>query len=82
MNYRIDYWRGQRKLDAELREQEAVIARLARDRRALHRQMASLATARRLLAVWHAVHIPIGMALFISAAVHIVAAVYYATLIH
>jgi hypothetical protein len=82
MNYRIEFWREQRQLDLELREQEAVIARLARERRALHRQMASLAAARRLLAVWHAVHIPIGMALFISAAIHIVAAVYYATLIH
>jgi hypothetical protein len=41
----------------------------------------SLATARRLLAVWHTVHIPLGMALFVAAFVHIGAALYYATLL-
>lgn len=39
----------------------------------------ALKQARRLLALWHAVHIPIGIALFISAFVHIGAALYYAT---
>lgn len=42
---------------------------------------ALLRRSRQLLAIWHTVHIPIGMALFISAAVHIVAALYYATLL-
>ncbi|HSO27729.1 MAG TPA: hypothetical protein VLS48_06635 [Anaerolineales bacterium] len=45
----------------------------------LRSQAASLATARRLLALWHAVHIPIGMALFTAAFIHIAAAIYYAT---
>ena len=39
----------------------------------------ALKHARRLMALWHTVHIPIGMALFISAFVHIGAALYYAT---
>jgi hypothetical protein len=39
----------------------------------------ALRQARRLMALWHTVHIPIGMALFISAFVHIGAALYYAT---
>jgi putative flippase GtrA len=39
----------------------------------------ALKRARRLMALWHTVHIPIGMALFISAFVHIGAALYYAT---
>jgi hypothetical protein len=43
-------------------------------------QSAALARARRLMAVWHAVHIPIGMALFTAAFIHIGAALYYATL--
>ena len=43
-------------------------------------QAAALASARRLLAIWHAVHIPIGMALFTAAFIHIGAALYYATL--
>jgi hypothetical protein len=38
-----------------------------------------LQQARRLLALWHTIHIPIGMVLFISAFVHIGAALYYAT---
>lgn len=41
----------------------------------------ALKHARRLLALWHTVHIPIGIALFISAFVHIGAALYYATLL-
>ena len=40
----------------------------------------ALRQARRLLALWHTVHIPIGMALFVSAFAHIGAALYYATL--
>jgi hypothetical protein len=47
----------------------------------LRRQMGSLATARRLLGLWHAIHIPIGMALFTAAFVHAIAAFYYATLL-
>jgi hypothetical protein len=39
----------------------------------------ALKQARRLLALWHTVHIPIGMALFIAAFVHAGAALYYAT---
>jgi hypothetical protein len=39
----------------------------------------ALKQARRLLALWHTIHIPIGMALFVSAFAHIGAALYYAT---
>jgi hypothetical protein len=39
----------------------------------------ALKQARRLMALWHTIHIPIGMALFISAFVHTGAALYYAT---
>jgi hypothetical protein len=39
----------------------------------------ALKQARWLLALWHTVHIPIGMVLFVSAFVHIGAALYYAT---
>jgi hypothetical protein len=38
-----------------------------------------LKRARQMMALWHAVHIPIGVALFISAFVHIGGALYYAT---
>ena len=43
-------------------------------------QAAALARARRLMAAWHLIHIPIGMALFTAAFIHIGAALYYATL--
>jgi hypothetical protein len=41
---------------------------------------AGLRQARRLMALWHTLHIPIGMALFIAAFAHIGAALYFATL--
>jgi hypothetical protein len=48
----------------------------------LKSQMTSLATARRMLSLWHIIHIPIGLLLFAVAFIHIFAAIYYATLIH
>jgi hypothetical protein len=39
----------------------------------------ALRQARRLMSFWHTVHIPIGMAVFITAFVHLGAALYYAT---
>lgn len=45
-------------------------------------QAAALARTRRLMSIWYAVHIPIGMALFTAAFLHIGAALYYATLLH
>lgn len=42
---------------------------------------AALRQARQLMALWHTVHIPIGMALFVSAFIHIGGAIYYATLL-
>ena len=44
-------------------------------------EAASLVIARRLFSIWHAVHIPLGMALFTAAFFHIGAALYYATLL-
>jgi hypothetical protein len=42
----------------------------------------ALKQARRLMSLWHTIHIPIGMALFTAAFVHIGAALYYATFLH
>ena len=39
----------------------------------------ALKRARQLMSLWHTVHIPIGIALFISAFVHLGGALYYAT---
>jgi hypothetical protein len=48
----------------------------------LNRQLSSMAGARRFLAIWHAVHIPLGVATFTIAFIHIGAALYYATFLH
>jgi hypothetical protein len=78
---RLEWRRTRRGLEANLRGQMEQIEELVRKRNLLRRQYASLATARRLLALWHAIHIPMGMALFTAAFIHIGAAIYYATLL-
>jgi hypothetical protein len=70
-----------RKLDGPVRTQFEQLEKLFRRQNLLRRQLASLAMARRMLALWHAVHIPIGMALFTAAFIHIGAAIYYASLL-
>jgi hypothetical protein len=79
---RQQWRRALRQLDPAARAQAGPMEALVARRRALQRQAASLASARRLLGVWHSVHIPLGMALFTAAFVHIFAAIYFATLLH
>jgi hypothetical protein len=76
------WWNARRRLDARSRRQAAQLEKLLRRQRTLKRQLASLALSRRLMGLWHTIHIPIGMALFTAAFIHIVAAIYYATLLH
>lgn len=70
-----------RKVDAELRQQAGQLEALSLRQQELRRQEASLATARRWLGLWHAVHIPLGFVLFTTAAIHTLMAFYYATLL-
>ncbi len=81
-------WRYEREIDRAVKSigtagqsQVKQLRRLFENRFRIQQQIQSLATARRLLAVWHTIHIPIGVALFTVAAVHIVETLYYATLI-
>lgn len=79
-----DRWqtrRDVRGLDPAARERLEQRAAALRRRHQLERQISSLATARRMLALWHTVHIPIGMALFVAAFAHAAGALYYATLL-
>jgi hypothetical protein len=78
---RLRWWRTKQRLDANLRSQVEQVEKLVRSRNLLRRQHASLAMARRLLALWYAIHIPLGMSLFTAAFIHIGAAIYYATLL-
>jgi hypothetical protein len=75
-------WRTLTKhLSPAERNRFAELEQLARRRDTLKRQMASLALARRLFALWHAVHIPMGMLLFVAAFIHIAAAIYFAEML-
>jgi hypothetical protein len=69
------------KMDAAGREQARHLERLLQRQVVLQRQLSSLAIARRLLGLWYTIHIPIGLSLFVAAFIHIVAAIYYATLL-
>jgi hypothetical protein len=79
-------WRQRRRVHRALRHlsradraRTAEFERLLAQRYRLQLQLQSLAGARRLLALWHVFHIPLGAVLFTLAGVHIVAALYYAT---
>lgn len=77
---RLQWWLEKQQLDPKMRTQATQLDQLIAHRRKLERQVTSLAHARRLMALWHAIHIPIGMVLFTAACIHIGAAIYYATL--
>src|SRR5512133_3163422 len=79
---RLAWWWSTRRMEPETRARASQLDSLVRRRDQLRRQVASLAAVRRMLAIWHLVHIPIGLALFSLALVHVAAAVYFALLIH
>jgi hypothetical protein len=81
ISYQIRFWRARRKIQSRYREQAAELAALLKRKRVLQRQVSSLIMARRLLSLWHTVHIPIGVALFATAFVHMIGAIYYASLL-
>ncbi|HJS28409.1 MAG TPA: hypothetical protein VJ768_02225 [Anaerolineales bacterium] len=70
-----------RRMEPGARPSARKMGELQRRRRELARQKASLAMARQTLALWHSIHIPIGVVLFTVAFIHIGAAIYYATLL-
>jgi hypothetical protein len=80
-SYRFSMWNLRRKMDPQVRAQAELISDLLNRQRLLDRQRRSLVQARRLMALWHTLHVPIGLALFTAAFIHIIAAIYYATLL-
>jgi hypothetical protein len=62
---------------AARREHQALERRI----RKVERQIGALRWERRVLATWHAIHIPIGMAMFVVAFAHVAATLYYSTLL-
>lgn len=79
-------WRYRRRVHTalgELRREDRLRAhqleKLLCQRFAVYLQIHSLAATRRLLALWHLLHVPLGGVLFALAFVHIGAALYYGT---
>jgi hypothetical protein len=80
-NARLKWWRLSSRLDKNAKLQAKQLNDLLKQERNLRRQLSSIALTRRMLGLWHAIHIPVGMALFTAAFIHIIAAIYYATLL-
>ncbi len=79
-----DDWRYRRNLHRQVRRLEKTgqqklgdVERMLTQRRDLERQMRMLQAARRLLSVWHVAHVPMGVALFSSVAIHVSATLYF-----
>ena len=68
-----------RALGGADRRRTAQLESLLAERYRLLLQIHSLAATRRLLALWHTLHVPLGAVVFTLAFVHVGAALYYAT---
>jgi len=75
------WWWLKLSLDSNTRRSVQELENLIIHQSILQRQVASLAMTRRFMALWHTIHIPIGLVLFTAAFIHIGAAIYYATLL-
>jgi len=78
---RLRWWWIRMNVEPGGRAQVRQLELLLRRRKRLLRQLVSLALVRRLLGAWRMLHIPIGVSLFVAAFIHMVGAVYYATLL-
>lgn len=78
---RFRRWLGRIQLDPAARRRSAELDEMRDRLQTLRDQVESLAAARRLLSLWHTLHVPLGLALFLLAFFHIGAALYYATLL-
>lgn len=79
-SYRRQWARETRRLDKVERAQAAQLQSLFDRRRRLRRQQRSIAAARRMLSLWHTVHVPLGVVLFVTAFVHVAAVLYFVNL--
>lgn len=77
-------WRYRRQLNKVIRQldqleesQRRQLSQLLTRKRELDRQAEMLDAARRLLRYWHILHVPVGLTLFFSAIIHVIATFYY-----
>jgi hypothetical protein len=75
--YRQRWQQAVARLDAPLREPARQLRALLDRRRALQRQAVVVAPARRLLSIWHTAHVPLAIATFVAALLHVAAALYF-----
>jgi cell division protein FtsB len=75
--YRRQWQQAKRHLPAQARSQVAQLEALEIRKRTLTRQIESLAMARRMLGLWHSIHMPIGVVLFTVAFIHVGAVLYF-----
>jgi hypothetical protein len=73
--------RALRRLASADRSRTVQLERLLAERYRLLLEIQALTAVRRLLALWHALHVPLGGVVFALAFVHVGAALYYATLL-
>lgn len=78
---RAVHWVQRLRMDPLERQRTAELDDLLDRLRTLQGQVQALAATRRLLSVWHTLHVPLGLGLFLLAFFHIGAALYYATLL-
>lgn len=69
-----------RRLEQEEQARIDEIETMLRRQRRLVRQIRSLAAVRRLMGLWHTMHVPLGLTLFLAVAIHVVATIYYGAL--
>lgn len=81
LRYQINSWMQAARSNPSDKARHRKLRKLLDRQRILERQISSIAAARRALSIWHTVHVPIGVALFITATIHIGAAIYYSTLL-
>jgi hypothetical protein len=81
---RFEEWRQKRKITAEIKQlnQEeqarlAEIEQMLQQQQRLMRQIKSLKTVRRLMGLWHTLHVPLGLTLFTAMFIHIFASLFY-----
>ena len=77
----LEGWRAVASPSLATKTSQAGVESLTREKARIHNQIQTINNRRRMLAIWHVVHIPLGLALFTVAVLHIIAAIYYANLI-
>ena len=77
----LDRSRIRHTVSSAVRARERRLVDLEHQRKQLRRIIRQRQTARRLFSLWHTIHIPLGLTLFLIAFVHIGAAIYFALLL-